>query len=49
MNVRPHSNFCADPLLASDSYRGLEGMKRWVGLAVLADNLINIGKALACD
>jgi len=28
-------------------YRGLEGMKRWVGLGVLADNLINIGKALA--
>jgi transposase, IS5 family len=29
-------------------YHGLEGMKRWVGLGVLADNLINIGKALAC-
>jgi IS5 family transposase len=28
-------------------YRGLDGMKRWVGLAVLADNLINIGNALA--
>jgi transposase, IS5 family len=28
-------------------YRGLEGMKRWVGLGVLADNLINIGKTLA--
>lgn len=28
-------------------YRGLEGMRRWVGLGVLADNLINIGKALA--
>ncbi len=28
-------------------YRGLEGMKRWVGLGVLADNLINIGNALA--
>ncbi len=28
-------------------YHGLEGMKRWVGLGVLADNLINIGKALA--
>jgi IS5 family transposase len=27
-------------------YRGAEGMKRWVGLGVLADNLINIGKAL---
>ena len=28
-------------------YRGMEGMKRWVGLGVLADNLINIGKALS--
>jgi Transposase domain (DUF772)/Transposase DDE domain len=28
-------------------YRGAEGMKRWVGLGVLADNLINIGSALA--
>ena len=28
-------------------YRGLDGMKRWVGLSVLADNLINIGKVLA--
>jgi IS5 family transposase len=29
-------------------YRGSQGMKRWVGFGVLADNLINIGKALAC-
>src|SRR5262249_28405354 len=28
-------------------YRGAEGMKRWVGLGVLADNLINIGKVLS--
>jgi IS5 family transposase len=28
-------------------YRGLDGMKRWVGLSVLADNLINIGRVLA--
>ena len=28
-------------------YRGLEGIKRWVGFGVLADNLINIGTALA--
>ena len=27
-------------------YRGQEGMKRWVGWGVLADNLINIGKVL---
>src|SRR5437870_6078153 len=25
-------------------YRGDAGMKRWVGLGVIADNLINIGK-----
>lgn len=28
-------------------YRGDDGMKRWVGLGVIADNLINIGKVLA--
>jgi IS5 family transposase len=28
-------------------YRGDDGMKRWVGLAVIADNLINIGRILA--
>lgn len=28
-------------------YRGEEGMKRWIGLGVIADNLINIGNALA--
>jgi IS5 family transposase len=27
-------------------YRGVEGMKRWVGFGVIADNLINIGKAM---
>ena len=31
-------------------YRGEEGMQRWVGLGVIADNLINIGRHLAaCD
>ena len=31
-------------------YRGDEGMQRWVGLGVIADNLINIGRHLAaCD
>jgi hypothetical protein len=24
----------------------MEGMKRWVGMGVLADNVINLGKAL---
>ena len=28
-------------------YRGLTGIKRWVGLGVIADNLISIGNALA--
>lgn len=28
-------------------YRGVDGMKRWVGLGILADNLINIGKVIA--
>jgi IS5 family transposase len=28
-------------------YRGVEGMKRWVGLGILADNLINIGRVMA--
>ena len=28
-------------------YKGLEGMKRWVGMGVIADNLINIGLQLA--
>jgi IS5 family transposase len=28
-------------------YKGDDGMKRWVGLGVIADNLINIGKKLA--
>jgi IS5 family transposase len=28
-------------------YRGAEGMRRWVGLGVIADNLIHIGTRLA--
>lgn len=28
-------------------YKGQEGMKRWVGLGVIGDNLLNIGCALA--
>jgi transposase, IS5 family len=28
-------------------YRGHDGMNRWVGFGVIADNLINIGQALA--
>ena len=28
-------------------YKGATGMQRWVGLAVISDNLINLGRALA--
>lgn len=28
-------------------YKGSDGMKRWVGLSVMADNVINIGRAMA--
>jgi IS5 family transposase len=33
--------------LARCRYKGQHGMKRWVGLGVIGDNLINIGRALA--
>jgi IS5 family transposase len=33
--------------LARCRYHGMEGMRRWVGLGVIADNLINLGKRLA--
>jgi len=33
--------------LARCRYHGLHGMRRWVGLGVIADNLINIGRHLA--
>ena len=32
--------------LARCRYHGMEGMRRWVGLGVVADNLINLGKSL---
>jgi transposase, IS5 family len=28
-------------------YRGDDGMKRWVGLGLIADNLINLGRFVA--
>jgi IS5 family transposase len=28
-------------------YRGVDGMKRWVGLGIMADTLMNIGKVMA--
>ena len=33
--------------LARCRYKGDDGMKRWVGLGVIADNLINIGRTIA--
>ena len=35
--------------LARCRYHGLQGMRRWVGLGVIADNLINIGRCLAAQ
>jgi IS5 family transposase len=32
--------------LARCRYHGMDGMRRWVGLGVIADNLINIGRRL---
>jgi len=32
--------------LARCRYRGMDGMKRWVGLGVIADHLINLGRRL---
>ena len=33
--------------LTRSRYKGTDGMTRWVGFGVIADNLINIGTALA--
>jgi IS5 family transposase len=33
--------------LARCRYRGMPGLRRWVGLGVIADNLINMGRQLA--
>ena len=33
--------------LSRSRYRGDAGMKRWVGLGVIADNLVNISRAMA--
>jgi IS5 family transposase len=33
--------------LARCRYHGMQGLRRWVGLGVIADNLINIGRQLA--
>jgi len=33
--------------LARCRYHGMEGIRRWVGMGIIADNLINIGRRLA--
>jgi IS5 family transposase len=33
--------------LARCHYHGIQGVRRWVGLGVIADNLINIGRYLS--
>lgn len=35
--------------LSRSRYKGTQGMKRWVGLGVIGDNLINIGRSLAAS
>jgi hypothetical protein len=32
--------------LSSCRYKGFVGMNRWVGLGVIADNIVNIGRAM---
>ena len=32
--------------LARCRYHGIQGMRRWIGLGVIADNLVNMGKCL---
>jgi IS5 family transposase len=27
-------------------YKGFDGMNRWVGLGIIADNVVNIGRAI---
>ena len=36
----------ADAVAGMDDAKGYVGMNRWVGLGVLADNVVNIGRAL---
>jgi IS5 family transposase len=35
--------------LARCRYRGVDGMRRWVGLGVIADNLVNLGRWLVAQ
>jgi transposase, IS5 family len=53
MAQQPHARATGDPLLKRRHglnrcrYKGMPGIQRWIGLGVVADNLINIGHALA--
>jgi hypothetical protein len=42
----PHFDACLAKTLVK-LRRRFTGMKRWVGFGVIADNLVNIGRALA--
>lgn len=43
----PHQCTEAAARITPVLYRGLKGIKRWIGLGVLADNLIHIGEVMA--
>jgi hypothetical protein len=44
---RPHKRAEAALRMNHCRYRGFEGMQRWVGLGVIANNIIQIGRCLA--
>ena len=45
--LTPHNvNHDNDRFSMFNKKRDIAGMKRWVGLGVIADNLINIGRAM---
>jgi hypothetical protein len=44
---RPHQRTQTPTRLAAIEYKGISGMKRWVGLGVIADNLIHISNHMA--
>ena len=43
----PARHACLTNTSGNLRYRGLDGMRRWVGLGVIAGNLITMGTALA--
>ncbi len=47
VNVRLRgSSSLTRPTPCNERYKGFSGMQRWVGLGIIADNLINIGRAI---